>query len=58
MSQAPRLEFVDEPTAHDIEAVTAILGAAAKRQRPGGNYRDYGFFLRDEGGAIVGGLTG
>jgi GNAT superfamily N-acetyltransferase len=53
-----RLEFVDAPSAADIEAVTAILGAAAEAQRPGGNYRDYGFLLRNEDGAVVGGLTG
>ncbi|WP_196260206.1 GNAT family N-acetyltransferase [Pelagibacterium limicola] len=58
MTHAPRLEFVDEPGSADIEAVTAILGAAAEAQRPGGNYRDYGFLLKNEAGVIVGGLTG
>lgn len=58
MTDTPRLEFVDAPTAADIEAVTAILGAAAEGQRPGGNYRDYGFLLKDAAGGIVGGLTG
>lgn len=58
MSSAPRLEFVDEPTPADVEAVVGILGAAAEKQYPGGNYRDYGFLLKDKDGIIVGGLTG
>ena len=58
MSRAPHLEFVEEPTASDIEAVVGILGATAEKQHPGGNYRDYGFLLKGEDGAIVGGLTG
>lgn len=58
MTHLPRLDFVDAPSASDIEAVVGILGDAAEGQRPGGNYRDYGFLLRDEAGSIVGGLTG
>ena len=58
MTAAPRLEFVDAPSASDIDAVVGILGAAAESQRPGGNYRDYGFLLKDEAGTIQGGLTG
>lgn len=58
MNKPPHLEFVEEPTASDIEAVVGILGATAEKQHPGGNYRDYGFLLRGEDGAIVGGLTG
>lgn len=58
MTATPHLEFVDAPSASDIEAVVGILGAAAENQRPGGNYRDYGFLLKDEAGTIQGGLTG
>lgn len=58
MSATPRLEFVDEPSPSDIEAVVGILGEAAEAQRPGGNYRDYGFLLKDGAGTIRGGLTG
>lgn len=58
MTLPPRLEFVDAPSPSEIEAVVGIIGAAAEGQRPGGNYRDYGFLLRNETGAIVGGLTG
>jgi GNAT superfamily N-acetyltransferase len=58
VTATPRLEFIDAPSASEIEAVVGILGAAAEAQRPGGNYRDYGFLLRDEAGSILGGLTG
>ena len=58
MSGTARIEFVDAPSPAEIEAVVGIIGAAAEEQRPGGNYRDYGFLLRDPTGALVGGLTG
>lgn len=58
MTSVPRIEFVDAPAPAEIEAVVGILGSEAERQHPGGNYRDYGFLLKDEEGRIVGGLTG
>lgn len=58
MNGRPRIEFIDEPAPEHIEAVVGILGAAAEQQHPGGNYRDYGFLLKDDAGEIVGGLTG
>ena len=58
MSSAPRIEFVEAPAPEEIGAVAGILGEAAESQYPGGDYREYGFVLKDDAGAIVGGLTG
>ncbi|MHA6299412.1 GNAT family N-acetyltransferase [Devosia sp. CAU 1758] len=58
MTTGPNIEFVEEPSGEQVEAVLAILSEAAEGQRPGGDYRDYGFMLRDDSGAIVGGMTG
>ena len=58
MSAGPRIEFVDAPDEGQIEAVLAIISEAAERQRPGADYRDFGFLLKDEAGTIIGGLTG
>ena len=58
MSAGPRIEFVDAPDEGQIEAVLAIISEAAERQRPGADYRDFGFLLKNEAGAIIGGLTG
>lgn len=58
MSVAARIEFVDAPDEEQIDAVLSIIGEAAERQRPGANYRSYGFLLKDETGRIIGGLTG
>lgn len=58
MSAAARIEFIDAPDDEQIEAVVSIIGEAAERQRPGANYRSYGFLLKDETGTIIGGLTG
>lgn len=58
MTPAPRIEFVDAPDDGEVEAVFDILSRAAERQRPGADYRSYGFLLKDDAGAVVGGLTG
>lgn len=58
MTTDPVIEFVETPSDEQVEAVLSIISEAAEQQRPGGNYRDYGFLLRDEQGTIVGGLTG
>jgi GNAT superfamily N-acetyltransferase len=58
VSAAARIEFVDAPDEEQIGAVLNIIGEAAERQRPGANYRSYGFLLKDETGKIIGGLTG
>jgi GNAT superfamily N-acetyltransferase len=58
VSAAARIEFVDAPDEGQIEAVLNIISEAAERQRPGANYRSYGFLLKDETGTIIGGLTG
>jgi GNAT superfamily N-acetyltransferase len=54
----PRIEFVEQPSDKDVEAVLDILGQAAERQHPGGNYRDFGFLLKNAAGVTVGGVTG
>jgi GNAT superfamily N-acetyltransferase len=58
MTTGPRIQFVGEPSAEQVEAVLAILSETAEQQRPGGNYRGIGFLLKDDADAIVGGLTG
>ena len=58
MNAAASIEFVEDPDDEQIEAVVSIIGEAAERQRPGANYRSYGFLLKDEAGKIIGGLTG
>lgn len=52
------IRFEAEADESDIEAVIAILGAAAEAARPGADYQPFAFFLRDADGSIQGGLSG
>lgn len=60
--KAPHLDEFDytpAPTQDDLSALTAILNQANTAAGwPNANYQEVGFFLRDDQGAAIGGLSG
>lgn len=58
-SPATALHFTSTPSDEDLTALTAILNAANTAAGwPDANYQEIGFFLRDDDGKAIGGLSG
>ncbi len=61
MTALPSAEFhyTSAPSYEDLSALTAILNQANTAAGwPHANYREVGFFLRDDQGTAIGGLSG
>lgn len=55
----PEVHYTSTPAHEDVSALTAIIGQANTAAGwPNANYQEVGFFLRDDQGRAIGGLSG